>query len=107
MVEYKMLTKIKIAIGVLALVTVTTLFALWRVSESKYNAEKSQKESLQAQLVAAQKENANLIAYNKKITIEMEKIEKEYQKRFQDIPSDTCGDSKPTSELLEYLKKGA
>ena len=34
----------------------------------------------------------------------MEKIEKEYKDRFQNIPKDSCGDAKPSKELLDYLK---
>ena len=100
------LSKTKIAIYAIIVVAFSALFVLWRTSANNYKIEKANREALEVQLKASQTEVENLKEYNKKIAKEMEKIEKEYKDRFQNIPKDSCGDAKPSKELLEYLKKG-
>lgn len=100
------LSKTKIAIYAIIVVAFSALFVLWRTSANNYKIEKANREALEVQLKASQTEVENLKEYNKKIAKEMEKIEKEYKDRFQNIPKDSCGDAKPSQELLEYLRKG-
>ena len=100
------LSKTKIAIYAIMVVAFSALFVLWRTSANNYKIEKANREALEVQLKASQTEVENLKEYNKKIAKEMEKIEKEYKDRFQNIPKDSCGDAKPSQELLEYLRKG-
>lgn len=99
-------SKIKLIIMCVSIVAFSVLFVLWRTSANNYKIEKAARESLELQLKASQLEINNLKEYNKKIAKEMEKIEKEYKERFQNIPKDSCGDAKPSKELLEYLKGG-
>lgn len=100
------LSSTKITIYAILIVAFAGLFVLWRTSANNYKMEKANREALEVQLKASQTEVENLKEYNKKIAKEMEKIEKEYKDRFQNIPKDSCGDAKPSKELLEYLKKG-
>ena len=100
------LSKTKIAIYAIMVVAFSALFVLWRTSANNYKIEKANREALEVQLKASQTEVENLKEYNKKIAKEMEKVEKEYKDRFQNIPKDSCGDAKPSKELLEYLRKG-
>lgn len=100
------LSKTKIAIYAILIVVFSGLFVLWRTSVNNYKIEKANREALEIQLKASQTEVENLKEYNKKIAKEMEKIEKEYKDRFQNIPKDECGDVKPSKELLEFFKKG-
>ena len=100
------LSKTKIAIYAIIVVAFSALFVLWRTSANNYKIEKANREALEVQLKASQTEVENLKEYNKKIAKEMEKIEKEYKDRFQNIPKDSCGDAKPSQDLLEYLRKG-
>lgn len=98
------LSKTKIVIYAILVVAFSGLFVLWRTSVNSYKMEKANREALEVQLKASQMEVENLKEYNKKIAKEMEKIEKEYKDRFQNIPKDSCGDAKPSKELLDYLK---
>lgn len=98
------LSKTKIILYAIIAIAFSGLFVLWRTSVNSYKMEKQTRESLEVQLKASQLEANNLKEYNKKIAQEMEKIEKEYKERFQNIPKDSCGDSKPSEELLKYLK---
>lgn len=100
------LSKAKIIAFGVVIVLLSSLFVLWRTSVNEYKSEKKAKEALEIKLEASQLEVNNLKEYNKKISKEMERIEKENQERFQNIPKDACGDVKPSKELLEYLKKG-
>ena len=100
------LSSTKITIYAIIVIAFAGLFVLWRTSANNYKMEKANREALEVQLKASQTEVENLKEYNKKIAKEMEKIEKEYKDRFQNIPKDSCGDAKPSKELLEYLKKG-
>lgn len=100
------LSKTKIVIYAILIVAFSSLFVMWRTSVNNYKMEKANREALEVQLKASQTEVENLKEYNKKIAKEMEKIEKEYKERFQNIPKDSCGDAKPSEELLEYLRKG-
>ncbi len=100
------LSKTKIAIYAIMVVAFSALFVLWRTSANNYKIEKVNREALEVQLKASQTEVENLKEYNKKIAKEIEKIEKEYKDRFQNIPKDSCGDAKPSQDLLEYLRKG-
>lgn len=100
------LSKTKIVAYAILIVAFSGLFVMWRTSVNNYKMEKANREALEVQLKASQTEVENLKEYNKKIAKEMEKIEKEYKERFQNIPKDSCGDAKPSEELLEYLRKG-
>ena len=100
------LSKTKIAIYAIMVVAFSALFVLWRTSAHNYKIEKVNRDALEVQLKASQTEVENLKEYNKKIAKEIEKIEKEYKDRFQNIPKDSCGDAKPSQDLLEYLRKG-
>ena len=98
------MTKAKLIFYSAIVIIICGLFVLWRTSVSNYKIEKANRESLEIQLKASQLEVNNLKEYNKKIAKEMEKIEKEYAQRFQNIPKDSCGDAKPSEELLKYFK---
>jgi len=99
--------KIKTWLGVAAVIAIVALFSLWRITANNYKIEKENREILEQQLQVVQEENNKLIEYNKKIEKSMKEIEKEYNERFQNIPKDSCGDAKPSKELLEFLKQGA
>lgn len=99
-------TKAKI-IAILGVVLVIgTLFALWRVTSIKLNNTREQLNEVTCQLDTVTKENARLTEYNKRKDKEIKDLNKAYQEQLNKIPADTCGDLKPSKELLEFFKEG-
>lgn len=92
-----------IAIAVIVMIIVV-LFGLWRMTAIKLNDTKDKLDQVSAQLITLQQDNDNLIAYNKKKDAEIKKINKMYEEKLNSIPADLCGDSKPSKELLQYLR---
>lgn len=83
---------------------ILSLFGLWRITAIKLNNTQEQLNQVSSQLVTLQKDNDNLIAYNKKKEAEIKKLNKEYEEKLNQIPADVCGDTVPSKELLQYLK---
>ena len=83
---------------------ILSLFGLWRITTIKLNNTQEQLNQVSSQLVTLQKDNDNLIAYNKKKEAEIKKLNKEYEEKLNQIPADVCGDIVPSKELLQYLK---
>lgn len=92
-----------IVISVIVLI-ITVLFGLWRMTAIKLNDTKDKLDQVSAQLITLQQDNYNLIVYNKKKDAEIKKINKTYEEKLNSIPADLCGDSKPSKELLQYLR---
>lgn len=53
---------------------------------------------------ALQQSNANLLKYTNEKETELKKVKEDYKKALQVKPKDNCGDSKPSTELLEFFK---
>ena len=98
--------KVKIIAILAAILLIGTFFALWRVTAIKLSNTRDQLNEVTCQLDTVTKENANLIAYNKRRESEIKDLEKTYQEYLKSIPADLCGDMKPSSELIEFFKKG-
>ena len=46
-----------------------------------------------------------LVTYITERDNEIKKLQSEYKEKLKDIPKDTCGDQKPSKELLEFFRK--
>ena len=60
-----------------------------------------------ANISILKKEKANLIEYNLKRDEQLADIKKEYDDKLKNIPKDTCGNTKPSKELLDFFRKTA
>lgn len=99
-------TKAKIIAGLGIILIIGTLFALWRVTSIKLENTRKQLTEVTCQLDTVTKENARLVEYNKRRDSEIKNLEKQYQAKLNAIPADLCGDMKPSTELIEFFKKG-
>lgn len=101
---FDMKAKIIAILGII--LVVGTLFALWRVTSIKLNNTREQLNEVTCQLNTITKENARLTEYNKRKDKEIKDLNKAYQEQLNKIPADTCGDLKPSKELIEFFKEG-
>lgn len=100
-----MLNKIKIAgIGVGIIIFVILIYSL-RLNILELNNTKSLLCNTQTELEVLKQENIRLNEYIIKKDLELKNLEKHYQEMLMNIPKDSCGDTFPSNELLEYFKK--
>ena len=87
-------------------IVISIIFAfLWRLDHNKYNHACEMLTEAESKKNILEKENKNLLEYNLKREEKLKQIEAEYKERLDNIPADTCGDAKPSKELLLYLRK--
>ena len=98
------ISKLKIYGVILGIIGIITLGALWRVEVSTNKSLQKENCTLTDSITRLTSENAKLTEYNKKKDAEISRINKEYVERLKNIPADSCGDSFPSEELLEYLR---
>jgi len=89
-----------------AIIIIGTLFSLWRITSIKLTNTQRQLTEVTCQLDTVTKENANLIEYNKRRDSQIKELEKAYQEQLNTIPADSCGDMKPSKEMLDFFKQG-
>ena len=90
----------------LVFIVISIIFAfLWRLDHNKYNHACEMLTEAESKINILEKENKNLLEYNLKREEKLKQIEAEYKERLDNIPADTCGDAKPSKELLLYLRK--
>ena len=99
------MNKILSTISVVFIVTNIIFAFLWRLDHNKYNHACEMLTEAESKINILEKENKNLLEYNLKREEELKQIEAEYKERLDNIPADTCGDTKPSKELLLYLRK--
>lgn len=100
-----MINKTLLIISIIALVITIIFCLLWRIDHNKYNHACEMLTEAESKINILEKENKNLLEYNLKREEELKQIEAEYKERLDNIPADTCGDAKPSKELLLYLRK--
>lgn len=99
------MNKILSTISVVFIVTSIIFAFLWRLDHNRYNHACEMLTEAESKINILEKENKNLLEYNLKREEELKQIEAEYKERLDNIPADTCGDAKPSKELLTYLRK--
>lgn len=85
---------------------ILVLFGLWRITAIKLNNTQTQLAEVSLKLEIVNKENTRLVEYNKQRNSQIKQLEKSYQQKLDAIPADICGDTKPSKELLQYLRSG-
>lgn len=73
-------------------------------SEKLKNTEAKLSEALK-QIKQLNIDKNKLVIYIEQKDKAIKDIEKEYLEKLENIPKDVCGDTKPSSELLNYLKR--
>ena len=96
--------KIKVITIALIAMIIVVLFGSWRITVIKLNDTKEKLNQVSMQLTVLQKDNDNLVLYNKKKDAEIKKINKKYEEKLNSIPADLCGDTVPSKELLQRLR---
>lgn len=98
--------KIKIYLIAGVILLIGTFFTLWRITSIKLTNTQRELTETTLQLEIVNKENANLIKYNKQREAEIKELEKQYQNQLNSIPADLCGDMVPSKQLIEFFKQG-
>ena len=80
-------------------------FALWRNKSNQFENKCRELSMAEAQIESLRIDNEKLVEYNNKKDQQIKEIQDTYQKRLNSVPKDTCGDVKPSEELLEYLRR--
>lgn len=100
------MTKYKIYIIGIGIAIIIGLFSAWRITSTKLANTEKELAATTCQLTTLQEENQKLSEYNKKKDTEIKNLQDKYKQQLQNIPTDVCGDTKPSKELLEYFKNG-
>jgi len=80
-------------------------FALWRNKSSQFENKCKELSLAESQIESLRTDNEKLMEYNTRKDQQIKEIQDTYQKRLNSVPKDTCGDVKPSEELLEYLRR--
>jgi len=102
-----MFTKIKLIVSGVCIILIISLFALWRNTSTKLENTCQLLTEAEATIQSLQVANAKLLEYNTQKQAEIKEIEQKYKDLLNAAPSDSCGDMKPSKELLEFLKENA
>ena len=78
---------------------------MWSRTSYKLDAKTAELVNANATIMALQIDNDRLNEYNNKKNEEMKEVEEKYKEKLKNIPADSCGDVKPSSQLLDYLRK--
>lgn len=95
---------ITIAVSILAAVI---FFMLWQISQDNLKNTREKLCDANNTIQTLKNDNDKLLVYIQTKDQEIKKIEKEYINKLNNIPKDNCGDTKPSKELLDYLKQNA
>ena len=95
---------ITIAVSILAAVI---FFMLWQISQDNLKNIREKLCDANNTIQTLKNDNNKLLVYIQTKDQEIKKIEKEYINKLNNIPKDNCGDTKPSKELLNYLKQNA
>ena len=80
-------------------------FGLWQQTSLKLKQTKDSLEKANLTIQSLQLDNNKLLRYTKEKDQEIKKIETQYKETLKNIPSDKCGDMKPSTELLEFFRR--
>ena len=89
----------------LLIISLVSCFLMWRNTVDQLEAVKADLQAAQRTITVLQSENEKLVQYNLERDKQIKEIEKKYQDQLNKIPSDSCGDMRPSKELLEFLRQ--
>lgn len=96
----------KIIAALLVVISIAFIVMLFFYMRNKTELEKTCRLLSQAELniKALEQSNANLVKYNSEKDNELKKIKADHKKALANKPTDSCGDAKPSKELLKFYK---
>lgn len=99
--------KIQITTIFIFVIVVASLmfFYLWRYTANSLKNTRIELETAQSTIQTLNKDKEKLIEYITQKDKAIKDLEKEYTEVLNNIPSDQCGDVKPSKELLNYFRK--
>ena len=99
--------KIQITTIFIFVIVVASLmfFCLWRYTANSLKNTRIELETAQSTIQTLNKDKEKLIEDITQKDKAIKDLEKEYTEVLDNIPSDQCGDVKPSKELLNYFRK--
>lgn len=91
----------------LLVVIALIFYFLWLNTKDSLEATQNELKTVYNRIEILTKDNSNLVEYNIKKDQKIKEIENKYKTTLQNIPSDKCGDVKPSKELLQFFKENA
>jgi FtsZ-binding cell division protein ZapB len=78
---------------------------MWSRTSHKLDSKTAELVNANATIMALQIDNDKLNEYNNKKNQEIKEVEEKYKEILNNVPSDLCGDVKPSQQLLNYFRK--
>ena len=78
---------------------------MWSRTSDKVDKKSAELVHANATIMALQIDNDKLNEYNNKKNQEIKEVEEKYKEILNNVPSDSCGDVKPSQQLLNYFRK--
>lgn len=88
---------------VLVIICLIFGFMWWNTRKDLKNTE-NELNNAKAEITVLKEDNDKLVEYNNRKNEEIKEIENKYKEKLKNIPKDSCGDAKPSKELLEYYR---
>lgn len=99
------LSNLRNSILYLLVICVLIFCFLWLNTKDSLEATQDKLRDVSNKVDILTKDNSNLVEYNIKKDQKIKEIENKYKNSTQNIPSDKCGDVKPSKELLQFFKE--
>lgn len=77
---------------------------MWYITKQDRNKIKEDLENAQQVINTLNTDKEKLIIYITEKDNKIKELQTEYKEKLKNIPKDTCGDQKPSKELLEFLR---
>lgn len=78
---------------------------MWSITSDKLDKKSAELVHANATIEALQRDNDRLNEYNNQKSEQIKQVEEKYKEKIKNIPADSCGDVKPSKQLMEYFKK--
>ena len=78
---------------------------MWSRTSDKLDKKSAELVHANATIEALQLDNSKLVEYNNQKNEQIREVEDKYKEKLKNIPADSCGDIKPSKQLLEYFRK--
>ena len=99
-------TKTKVTVILILILIIISLifgFMWWNTRKDLKNTQ-AELDNANAQITVLKADNDKLVEYNNLKNQEIKELESKYKEKLKNIPKDSCGDMKPSKELLEYFR---
>lgn len=99
-------TKTKVTVILILILIIIGLifgFMWWNTRKDLKNTQ-AELDNANAQIIVLKADNDKLVEYNNRKNEEIKDLENKYKEKLKNIPKDSCGDMKPSKELMEYFR---